>query len=294
MTTLTEEQQGDADLEAGFANAPPKTTEKPVVAEVKADDPPKPDEQPPEPKVEYVQLTKEEHGRLLALVDKTNEWNVKLDRALGTVGGINEIVKKLQATTPAGVTVEYDDADFAELEENYPDLANQVKAILRKGKFKGTAPAAASEEPAPKKTEEPSAPSVAQQLIEQRVKDNMDMLNEAFPTWKDTVGFSLTGEEKAKLPYRIWLATKDEDYQKRLNNSQSALTIGRSIDEFHRDQRRQAKLAKQPVQPKKPDPKVAARQDRIAGSVHPRGDGGPPPRKDTADDDLNKGFYGTR
>lgn len=287
MTTLTEDQQEDADLEAGFAKTPPKTTEKPVVVEVKADDPPKPDEKPPEPVEEYVQLTKEEHGRLLALVDRTNEWQTKLDRALGTVGGINEIVKKLQATTPAGVTVEYDDADFAELEENYPDLAAQVKAILRKGKFKGTAAAAATEMPT--KTEEPSAPSVAQQLIEQRVKDNMEMLNEAFPTWKATVGFSLAAEEKAKLPYRIWLATKDEDYQKRLNNSQSALTIGRSIDEFHAYQRRQAKLANQP---KRPDPKIAARQDRIAESVQPRGDARPPPRKDNSQDDFEAGFHG--
>lgn len=290
---LTAEQQEDADLEAGFTKDPPTPTEKPVVVEVKTDVPAqKPDDKPPEHKVEYVQLTKEEHGRLLALVDKTNEWNTKLDRALGTVGGVNEIVKKMQATTPAGVTLEYDDADFAELEENYPDLAAQVKAILRKGKVKGTASAAAADDP--KKTEEPPAKSVAEQLKEQRVADNMQMLDEAFPQWKATVGYSATPEDRAKLPYRIWLASKDEEYRARIGESQSAFTIGRSIDEFHRDQRRKAAIAKQrgPTPPQRPDPKIVARQDRIAGSVQPRGDGAPPPRKDTSDDDFERGFHG--
>lgn len=289
---LTAEQQEDADLEAGFTKDPPTTTEKPVAVEVKTDVPAqKSDDKPPEPVVEYVQLTKEEHGRLLALADKTNEWSTKVDRIAGTMGGINEIVKKLQAATPAGVTLEYDDADFAELEANYPDLAAQVKAILRKGKVKGTASAAAADDP--KKTEEPPAKSVAEQLKEQRVADNMQMLDEAFPEWKTTVGFSATPEDREKLPYRVWLAAKDEAYRTRIGNSQSALTIGRSIDEFHRDQRRKAAIAKQrgPTPPQRPDPKVVARQDRIAGSVQPRGDGAPPPRKDSSQDEFEGGFY---
>lgn len=292
MTALTEEQQGDADLEAGFAKTPPPATEKPVVVEVKTEAPPdqKPDEKPPEPVVEYVQLTKEEHGRLLALVDRTTEWQTKLDRALGTVGGMNEIIKKLQTATPKQVKI-----FLAKTRENYPDLADSIEADLEEGMK--SAPAAEPVVEEPKKTEEdkPAEKSVAVQLQEQRAKDNMDMLDEAFPEWKGVVGFGLSAEEKAKRPYRIWLASKDEATQNRINNSQSALTIGRSIDEFNAYTRRQAALAKQrgPIPPKAPDSKIVARQDRIAESVQPRGDARPPPRKDSSQDDFEKGFHGS-
>ena len=288
MTTLTEEQQGDADLEAGFNKEPPPVTVTETPAEVKVDAPaPAPEAPAPEKPPEYVQLTKEEHARLLALVDKTAEWSGKLDRALGTFGSVQDVVKKLQSQTPQGVAVEYPDELFAEMETDYPGLAGQIKAVLQKGSVKGTAPAADD-----KKADDPPAKSVAEQLKEQRIADNVAMLDEAFPDWRTLVGnFGDTNND-----FRKWLATQPDEDQKRLNNSTSAFTIGRYIDNYRRDRRREKLAQKKPAPApnKRPDPAVVARRDRIEGSVQPRGDAGPPPRRDTANDELNEGFYGRK
>lgn len=281
---LTEEQQTDADFTAGFDTpAPPATETKAPVVEVKTDEG-KPTEaevktevKVEEPKPEYVQLTKEERDRLLAVIDKTTEFGTKLDRALGTFGNVQDVVKKLQAATPAGVNVELTDEDFAELEADYPGLAGQIKVALQKsfGRLKGTAPAVV-ETKAPEK-------SIAELIKEDRDAQQIEALDEAYPEWRETVG--KFGDDKNA--FRIWLATQPADYQKRINNTRSALTIGGAIDKFIA-----SKKAPAPAQAKTPDGKVTARTDRIAGAVQPKGDGRPPPRRDNSDDEFEAGFAG--
>lgn len=286
---LDAEQQADADLEAGFDTSPPKTTEKAPEAEVKTDDgkPPEAEvktEVKEEPKPEYVQLTKEERDQLLALRDRTLELGTKFDRVAGTFGNVQEAVKKLQSATPQGMTVELTDEDFKELEADYPGLAGQIRTVLQKsfGKLKGTAPAAVVET-----TTKAPEKSMADLVREARKEQELEALDDAHPEWRKMVGEY--GDETKGNEYRQWLAKQPADYQTKINNTGSALVTARSIDMFLASKKKAAAIAA--AQPNKPpDKKIAAQSDRIAGAVQPRGDGRPPPRRDTSEDEFEKAF----
>ena len=92
---------------------------------------------------------------------------------------------------------------------------------------------------------------------------------------------SAGGQPDPEHPFRKWLATKDADYQNRINGSESAFTIGRAINLFR----------KETTQPKpNGTPRDTGRAERIRAAIQPKGDNaGAPPGK-TDQDAFLEGF----
>lgn len=119
------EDASDADFDAGFKGDATETPATPPPVETPpVEAAPVP---PPEPEPEYVQLTKQDHEKLLAAFSKIEEIGAlskKVDSALGHVGALKQMVQRAQGETPAGQAVQLDEADFAELREQYPEFAS--------------------------------------------------------------------------------------------------------------------------------------------------------------------------
>lgn len=64
----------------------------------------------------------------------------------------------------------------------------------------------------------------------------VDEMDDACPEWREIVGqVDISKRPPPPNPYRMWLATKDKAYQARLNDTQSAAVILRSIELFRQE-----------------------------------------------------------
>jgi hypothetical protein len=276
---ISADAQEDADFASGFSTeTPPVKTETP---EPKT-------EATPEPKVEakveaeaapkapkYVQLTQEQFDRLEAAAAKTATIETQMSKAFGTLGDMQQVVKKLQSATPAGASIEIPKDAFADMEKDFPELAAHMRAGLEKSLkgMRGTAPA-----------DSPSAdPEAVQKTVtEVLLKNEQATLDGDHPTWREIVGaVDKDGKPDPRHPFRAWLMTQTNEYQTRINSTSSPATINRAIDRFIAAK---AALPKTPT----PAPKVAARTDRIRDAITPRGDGGQP--APVTKDDFAEGF----
>jgi hypothetical protein len=287
IASEADDKQAQDDFDSGFVDdeAPPPVE----TAEPKAQAPePKeaaaieaaPEPQPvPTPK--YVQITQEEHDAIKAAIARSDALEKRLrDTIGGTVGEMEQrLIKKMQAGTPAGAPIEISEEAFSEMDQEYPDLVRHLKKVL-KG-VRGTAPTVAAAE---KNAVDPDA--IARLVKAQAVAHEREALDFIHPTWLKTVGaIDAEGRYDANNPFRVWLATRDQAYQAKVNGTNSSAVILHAINDF--------KAATKPAQtPPKPAVKIAARNDRIRSAVQPRGDGGQPPPAKTLDDYFNEGFSG--
>lgn len=279
---MAEVQDEVSEMSAGFdAEAPTVTATEPVQPETKEE--PKPEPAPAAPAAEgpkYVQLTEEQYARLNAAADETAGLKQQMSKAFGTMGNLQQVIGRLQTATPAGASVEISAEDFAELAEDFPELAGHTRKglekIFKRLNVRGTGgPATVDSE------------QLAQAVRSARQQDAFDVLDDLHPGWRDIVGRA----EDADNAFRKWLATQGQDYQDRINTTQSASITARAIDQFKAATQVPAvKPAAQP-QPSTPAPKIAARKDRFQAAVQPRGAGGPPsPSSSNADDEFQAGF----
>lgn len=234
--------------------------------------------QPAEPEVpapEYVQITKEDFERLNANATTVVELKAAMDKQFGTafgkMGGLERTLTQLQTATPAGQSVEFTDDMAAELLEDYPDIGvGTVKALKNfAAKMKGVGAAA------PQVDQGKVAELVESRLVSIQTED----LEDSFSDWREIVG---TPDDHGVIPnteYRQWLAKQPEDYQRKLNGTNSAGVIARSITKF-----KEFKPAPTP-----PSPQPSARKQLITEAVNPRGQGGSPSGP-TANDEFNSGF----
>ena len=275
------EEQAAAAFAAGFdsdAPQPQAATPPPVAATTEAppvQEEPKADE-PPAPK--YVQLTEEQLVQIMATVDQTASLKKGLDSVAGTVGNVRKALDQVRSQTPSGAVVEITDEDFAELKEDFPELAGHTRAalerILKRTNLTGTgAPATPTFDP--EATRRTAAEIVHQQ--------GLDDLNDLHPGWEDIVGTP----DDANNEYRKWLATQPEKYQDLIRSTYSATITSRSIDRFKAAQAKAAAAAR-PQTPARPN---ASRRDRIQAAVQPRGNGqAPAPHTPTPEDNFRAGF----
>lgn len=279
-------KQADMDFNSGFTpDTPLETPAATVQADAKPEVPPKAETKtdaivPVEVKPEvippkYRQITEDEWTKLQTDASKALTPEKVKDIIAGTMGDFEQrIVKKLQAQTPAGQTIEIPKATFAKLRKDFPELADVLESDMSdilKG-VRGTGPA--EKDPDAK----PDYEAVSKLVREATVTAQTEALEDLHPTWREIVG---SGPEDDK-PFRKWLATQTPEYQHRINATNSAVIIGRAIDKFLKAQTAPA--------PTPPAPKVVARKDRIADAIQPRGDGNPPPPSKTATDDFHAGF----
>ncbi len=64
----------------------------------------------------------------------TRPRNLKqqLSKAFGTMGNMQQLINQVRSQTPAGAVVEITDEDFAELKEDFPELAGHTRAALER------------------------------------------------------------------------------------------------------------------------------------------------------------------
>lgn len=277
---MADEQDEVSEMSAGF------DAEGPELVPSEAKEEPKPEPVQAAPTVEappsgpkYVQITEEQYARLNAAADETASLKQQMSKAFGTMGNLQQVIGRLQTATPAGASVEISAEDFAELAEDFPELAGHTRRglekIFKRLNVRGTGSASVDTE------------QLASAVRSARQQDAFDVLDDLHPGWRDIVGRA----EDADNAFRRWLATQSQDYQDRINNTQSASITARAIDQFKAATQVPAvKPAAQP-QPSTPAPKIAARKDRFQAAVQPRGAGGPPsPSSNSADDEFQAGF----
>lgn len=269
------EQQTEEQAAAAFAEGFDSETPQPQAATPPAGAAPaeaQPVQEPP-PEPEYVQITRDERDRLIAVADKTANIEAQLSKAFGTMGNMQQLINQVRSQTPAGAAVEINDEDFAELKADFPELAGHTKAalerILKRANVKGTG--------------ESATPAIDPEAVRKTAAEvvhaqGLDDLNDLHPGWQDIVG----KPEDAENPYRKWLATQPEKYQELIRTTYSATITARSIDRF-----KAAQAARSAARPQTPANPAAARRAVVEAAVQPRGNGGKPPAPHTPTPEEN-------
>lgn len=261
----------DADFDSGFTNAPTATPE-PVTLE-NDDAPagaPTPEDTPaaepaPPPAPEYVQITKDQFDTLMRQageVDNLKALPNQMDKAFGKIGNVERFLKEFQA----GGNVEVSDEDFAEMREQYPELAEfQMKGLKRVlSKIKGSG-AAAPDAAAIEKI-------VSERLPELRQETINIALDAVLPAWD---------EEVKTDAFAKWLEQQPDDV-KALELSPKPRDAARLLSKF-------AQFKATPPAPPAP-PAVSRRAAAVAAAVTPRSSGAATPAAPTEDDEFNAGF----
>jgi len=294
--SATPEDQSQLAFDTGFGEtAPAETTEK-VETKPKEDKPdPKPvakAKEPPKktetkaeekPAPEYVQITKEQFERWEAAAAKTGDFEKQFSKAFGSIGNMQQLINKLQAATPKGEEIKLPEDVVDELKAEFPELAGHIRSALEKALKAGLR--GTGEE----KTEANKDP-VSEALRKERITQAVEELEDAYPDWKQIVGAVSDGNYDPKHPFRSWLATQPEEYQQKVNGTDSPRVIERAIDRFKAYEAEQkAKEAKKPEE-KKPNPQTESRKQALREAVQPRGSGPEPTQTKTEADHFSEGF----
>lgn len=211
---------------------------------------------PEEPATEYVQITKQDWESLQTRAAAIDAHGSQLASVHGSIGNLKQRLDGLKSS--GGVS----DEDLAELEAEYPDLANL--SLFKK--LKGTAPAATGGIDAAEieRLVQQRVDPVIQQ-VDQRVERAVEtrLLETQHEDWREVVGMpEKDGEPAPETEYRKWLATQPTDYQQKVGGSWSHKVIGESITKFKKAQSA-AEAARQRSQD---------RREQLAAAVPARGD----------------------
>jgi hypothetical protein len=232
---------------------------------------------PATPAPEYVQITKEQFASFESAAAKVTEFGPKLDRALGTFGNVQQIVKDLQAATPKGMEIELPPDVVSEMEAEFPEIADHLRKSLAKA-LKGL-----------RGTGGEKGAGLDQDAINKLVSEGrsayeVEALEDAHPKWREIVGaVDAAGNPDANHPFRKWLAEQPAEYQQKINSTHNAAIISRAIDKF------QAAIKTPPAKEPKP-PEGNSRREVLRAAVQPKGDGGQSPPANSAEDPFLEGF----
>lgn len=271
-TTAVENAADDAAFGAGFDDKPlPKTAPKPD------DDKPAREKEAPRETVsepEYAQLTKDEIASFRAAAADVSSLRKQALSAFGSIGNLQTAVNALKAQTPRGGKIEISKEAFAEMEKDFPELANSTRTALEKALagITGTG------------TAEPDNTRFTSLFAEYSKAEAMKSLVEEYPDWHSIVGaVDITKQEPdPNNEFRKWLATQDAAYQARIYGTESPVVIERAISRF----KSETKPASKPQQTARQD----ARRELVAAAVQPKGDGAAPASGKSDDDEFAAGF----
>ncbi len=273
-TALAKQEQ--VDFASGFSDKPsdkPAKTAKP--------EPAAPEKAPAEAedKPEFVQVTAKELTELRAAAAKIPSYDHQLSKLHGTTGNLQKLLNDMRAAsqpaTPAARSIELPKEALANMKSDFPELAEKFEAILSGAKVVGEVDADKLEA------------LIAKYINERDAKREIEALQETYPDWKVIVSHpdAADGKPDPDSPYRRWLATKDPEYQKRLNETESAAVVQRSIALFRRETR---------AAPKPTPAPPAQRTDRFRAAVQPKGDGAAAPAGRSDNDEFEAGFAQAR
>lgn len=272
---LIDDAQGQAEFGSGFENKADKAPDKPAES---AEAPREPEAKEPE----YAKITLEEVAFLRAAAAKVTSLEAQQSKAFGTIGNLQKLMNEVRAQTPRGMHVPDSiiNESFADMEKDFPELATQNKTALKRllSNLTGTGAGEIDETKIRQLVAEDAA-ARAEEVAKREIED----LEDAYPDWRDIVGAVPDGQHPdPDHPYRKWLATKPEPYQKRINETLSSAVVARSIQRFKTETRAPAKPS--------PQPATNARAERIREAVQPKGDGAPSSSRDTSEDAFAAGF----
>lgn len=272
VNAAEKEAKAEAAFGVGFGDTPPAAIPAKVVEETKPD-PVKADAVvvpvPVPEKPQYIRVTKQEWDNAKASLGKVSTLESRVAKFEGSMPKaeqlIQQVIDKVQAQTPAGVPLELTDEDFADFQETFPEVGQEMRKsldkILKRMNTRGTAAPAALDESAVTKAVETILTTREKQALEK-----------THPTWKEIVGaVDMSKGEKAPEdnPFRQWLAAQPPEYQQEINNTKSPAVVQSAIDRF-------IAVPKAAPAAAKPD-RAAARRAVIEDAVTPRADGNPPP-----------------
>lgn len=205
----------------------------------------------------YVQVTEDDYKKFQSNADSISEmrtaYQKQFDTAFGKLGGVERTLTQLTATGPA---VDLTDDVVSDLAEDFPELAAmQLKSFQKFAQTLRTNPA--------------NPVDIDEKVHARVVALETEALEDAHPQWRD-----LVGAPDSKTDYRQWLSKQPSEYQQKLNATNSASVIARSIDKFRSG-----------------TPKPSVRQTLMRDAITPKGDGRRSEPSD-ADDDFNAGFAG--
>jgi hypothetical protein len=274
MSGTTNEQELEQAAAAAFAEGFDEAT--PTAAAATEPAPASETEGGREPvEVEFVQVTKKDFDRLMAAAEKAETVDATFNKVFGTIGNVkNELLQRVQAMTPTGAEIKLSDEDFAELKEDFPELAGKTKSVLErvfaKVNLRGT-----GEQPAPVEVD---PEKVREAVKEARIQDELQALSDLHPGWR-----TIVGKPDEDNDFRRWLKQQPQDYQDRVKNTLSANVTARAIDKFLAD--KEVQTTQPPARPN------GSRRERFEEAVQPRGTGTPPPpKRSTPEDDFHAGF----
>ena len=205
----------------------------------------------------YVQVTEDDYKKFQSNADSISEmraaYQKQFDTAFGKLGGVERTLTQLTATGPA---VDLTDDVVSDLAEDFPELAAmQLKSFQKFAQTLRTNPA--------------NPVDIDEKVHARVIALETEALEDAHPQWR-----ALVGTPDSKTDYRQWLSKQPSEYQQKLNATNSASVIARSIDKFRSG-----------------TPKPSVRQTLMRDAITPKGDGRRSEPSD-ADDDFNAGFAG--
>lgn len=272
-TSDAEQAKVEASFGEGFGTPPVEPAK--VVEEAKAEPTAEipvpvaaPEPVPEKPK--YARIPLQEYNDLKAGLKKVTSLEGQIARVVGTMGNAQQIaqdiVEKVRAQTPAGLSVELSDEDFAELAADFPELAKHTRAALekvfKKAGVRGTGPV---ETPQLRGEDVDRAVETALQ------KREAAALVKAYPEWSAIVGqvdVSKGQKPDEKNEFRQWLGRQSAEYQKEINETDSPAEVRSAIDKFMASKSAPATQAT-------PN-RAAARRAIMEAAETPRVDGSPP------------------
>lgn len=240
-----------SDLEAGFADDTGfELTETPSEDSTEVVQANAPEQQPEETLPWYARVTEEQFNELMNKANSVEALQVEhrraMDQVFGRIGSMKQMLEQRQAETAEGAPVEFSAEDFAELANDFPELAETLSRSMTNAarKLRGTG-VSVSQEPI-------DLNPIKQEL---RTQLSEEMLEDEHEGWKD---FVQTPE------FRTWLQTKPEDFQQKLIVSQNARFVSKSLNEC------KSWIAEQQAAQRKAQEKAQKQSARFAAAVNPK------------------------
>lgn len=228
-----------------------------------------PEQKRDEAKPEQASITKDQADKLLGLLTQHQEFKGSVEKQFGTafgkMGGLERLLKEMQASKSAGQPVKLSKDDLKELKDaGFEDLIDKLIPGLERALTKvNVAPAAAPtfDEAAVQKVLAEDRLRQTAQLQQQCVAD----LNEMVPEWRSIVG----DPNGPQTDWRKWLAKQPAHYKKRIENSWIGSEVAESIFRYQSDVAKATDEAAK-AKAKKDNPESESRKERLAEAVTKR------------------------
>lgn len=188
-------------------------------------------------------------GKAKAFDELKGESTRKFDTAFGQLGGLKQVVERLQNQTPAGQAIQVSDDDFTELKSEFPELAEmQIKGLNRAlARTKGTG----------SDVDVSQYTKVVEDLKAEARADALDSLNDIIENWEEAVN---TPE------YAAWIAAQPDDI-KALEQSDKFRDAKKLLRAYKKAPKPEVKAPEAPAKP-------STRQRLLEAAVTPKSSGG--------------------